>query len=589
MNFISFIDLIEGKKKYALLLFVIMFLAAIAEGVGLSLLLPLLSGLIGVEGEASGILKYLELTFCLFPPAYRMEGLMAVLVVVFFLKSLMMILHRGMSVNFGMQLREKWSSEIFSRCLEANYKDIINQKQGFLINNIITEPLRASKSVTMLLELFCRAMICIVLFGILLATDWKITLMALIVGGIALYLPRRTADHYSVGFGTERLRLNQQITAMAAEGVSGIKEIKVFGISHRYLSALAGKLNRLTRINTKFAVLTEAPRYIMEFVVALFVVVVLSYLHITRSTELKNAVPFLGFFVLVCQRLVSYVSFIVAQRMKVVSFFPSLHLIHTMIYEDKSKKDYSKKIKVEQISSEIIFKDVGFSYEDRGAIFTNLNMTIPIGKMTAIVGPSGVGKSTIADLVLGLLTPQKGEILVNGLDIRQIDLKSLTSRIGYVGQEPIIFNASIRENILAGRLSANEDEVVHAGKMANIHDFITGLSEGYDTVVGDRGQKLSGGQRQRLAIARAIIRQPDFFIFDEATSSLDIRSEKVIQRSIEQLSHTKTVLVIAHRISTLQKADIIYVLDKGGKIRVEEFETVRKKYAGFMEPAKMTL
>lgn len=587
MNLISFIDLIEGKKKYALLLFLVMFLAAIAEGFGLSLLLPLLSRLIGVEGEATGILKYLELTFFLFPPAYQMEGLLAVLVVVFFFKSFMMITHRGMSVNFGMQLREKWSSEIFSSCLDAEYKDILNQKQGVLINNIITEPLRASKSVIMLLELICRAMISIVLFGILLATDWKITLISLIIGGIALYLPRRTADHYSVGFGSERLKLNQQITAMAAEGVSGIKEIKVFGISHRYLSALAGKLNRLTKINTKFAVLTEAPRHVMEFVLIFFVVVVLGYLHTTRNTEFKNIVPFLGFFVLVCQRLVSYVSFIVAQRMKVVSFFPSLHLIHTMIYKDKFKEDYFKKTKIEQIDSEIHFKDVGFSYEDRKEIFTNLNMTISRGKMTAIVGPSGAGKSTIADLVLGLLTPQKGQILVNGLDIRQVDLKSLASRIGYVGQEPIIFNASIRENILAGRLSSNEDEVVHAGKMANIHDFITGLSEGYDTVVGDRGQKLSGGQRQRLAIARAIIRQPDLFIFDEATSSLDTRSEKVIQRSIEQLSHTKTVLVIAHRISTLEKADIIYVLDKGGKIRVEEFESVRKKYSGFMEPSKV--
>jgi subfamily B ATP-binding cassette protein MsbA len=167
--------------------------------------------------------------------------------------------------------------------------------------------------------------------------------------------------------------------------------------------------------------------------------------------------------------------------------------------------------------------------------------------------------------------------LIDGQEINQYDLSSWRSKIGYVGQEPYIFNHSIKNNILIGKPGAEDEEVIRAAKMANIHDFIITLPEGYDTVVGDRGARLSAGQKQRLAIARTIVREPELFIFDEATSALDGPSEKMIQQSIESLSRSKTVIVIAHRISTLENADIIYEIDSGGKTTLTDFESLLAK------------
>ena len=230
---------------------------------------------------------------------------------------------------------------------------------------------------------------------------------------------------------------------------------------------------------------------------------------------------------------------------------------------------------MDELKHDVVLKDITFSYGDGKPVLPNLNLTIQKGKITAIVGPSGIGKSTIADLILRLFEPQKGKILVNGQEISQFDLFSWRSKIGYVSQEPFIFNTSVKQNILIGKPSADMDEVIQAAKMANIHDFIMTWADRYDTVVGDRGVKLSAGQRQRLAIARAIIRQPELFIFDEATSSLDGQSEKMIQQSIEKLSRSKTILIIAHRISTLENADIIYTLEDGGRVGIKRFESLQ--------------
>jgi ABC-type multidrug transport system fused ATPase/permease subunit len=179
------------------------------------------------------------------------------------------------------------------------------------------------------------------------------------------------------------------------------------------------------------------------------------------------------------------------------------------------------------------------------------------------VGASGSGKSTIIDLLLGLFEPQKGEIIIDGANLSDLDHLSWLQGVGFASQDPFIFHNTIRENILVGKPDATDDEVFEAAKQANAHDFILAMPEGYDTVVGDRGMMLSGGQRQRIAIARAMIRQPELFIFDEATSSLDAESERLVWESIGKLGEKKTVLFITHRMDAVKKADLVYVVENG--------------------------
>jgi len=201
------------------------------------------------------------------------------------------------------------------------------------------------------------------------------------------------------------------------------------------------------------------------------------------------------------------------------------------------------------------------------------------------VGKSGCGKSSLVDLLCGLYKGYKGKIIIGDTELRKLSLSSWRKTIGFVSQDTFLFNESVRENILLGKHDASEEEIKAAARMAYSHEFIENLSKGYDTVLGDRGQKLSGGQRQRITVARALIRSPELLIFDEATSALDSESERLIQQSIEDLSECKTIIIISHRISTVKNADVIYVMDKGCIIESGTYEELMEKRGLFQSMA----
>ena len=216
------------------------------------------------------------------------------------------------------------------------------------------------------------------------------------------------------------------------------------------------------------------------------------------------------------------------------------------------------------VKGHLQYKDVTFSYTDKETVLTNLSIDIPAGTNCALVGPSGGGKTTICSLLPRFYDVDSGAILVDGKDVRDLKLKSLREAIGIVQQDVYIFAGTIRENIAYGKKNATQAEIEEAAKSANIHDFIMGLDEGYDTYVGERGTRLSGGQKQRIAIARVFLKNPPILILDEATSALDNESEKHIQEALDQLSVGRTTVVIAHRLSTIRGAEKIIVIDEGG-------------------------
>ena len=225
---------------------------------------------------------------------------------------------------------------------------------------------------------------------------------------------------------------------------------------------------------------------------------------------------------------------------------------------------YNKEGKIiEDVKARIEYKNIGFGYNRKRPVLDHINFTALPGKKIALIGGSGEGKTTTMDLLSLYFKPDKGEILIDGVNIKELNLKFLRSIIAYVPQEIILFNDTIKNNILYGKPKATKKEIIGASKIANIHNFIESLPQKYNTLVGERGVKLSTGQKQRLAIARAVIRNPKILVLDEATSSLDVQSEKLIQEALERLIENKTTFIIAHRLSTVKKADKILVLEKG--------------------------
>jgi len=215
------------------------------------------------------------------------------------------------------------------------------------------------------------------------------------------------------------------------------------------------------------------------------------------------------------------------------------------------------------IQGEVAFHDITFEYKPGEPVLSNISLTAKPGQMVAIVGPSGAGKTTIANLIPRFYEPTKGYISIDGIDIKTVTLDSLRKQIGIVPQETVLFNGTVYDNILYGDLNATYDEVIAAAQAANAHKFITAMPDGYETQIGERGSKLSGGQRQRIAIARAILKNPRVLILDEATSALDTESEKLVQEALDKLMISRTSFVIAHRLSTVLRADLILVMERG--------------------------
>jgi len=233
--------------------------------------------------------------------------------------------------------------------------------------------------------------------------------------------------------------------------------------------------------------------------------------------------------------------------------------------------------------AEIRFDKVSFDYDIRRTIIKNISFIVPNGKKVAIVGPTGAGKSTISRLLFKFYDPKEGGIYINNININKISQESLRKMIGVVPQDTVLFNDTIYYNIAYGNTDATKEEVIRAAKNANIHNFISTLPNGYETIVGERGLKLSGGEKQRVAIARTILKDPKIFFFDEATSALDSSTEKEIQKNLENISKDKTTLIIAHRLSTAANADNIIVLDKGVIIEQGTHESLLLKKGKYFE------
>jgi ATP-binding cassette subfamily B protein len=247
------------------------------------------------------------------------------------------------------------------------------------------------------------------------------------------------------------------------------------------------------------------------------------------------------------------------------------------LLKEKNNIDDSGSEHLKNNNAEIIFKNIFFGYENKRTIIKNISFSIPEGKSLAIVGPTGAGKSTISKLLFRFYDPDSGEILINKKNIKKYKQNSLRKMIGVVPQDTVLFNDTIFYNISYGLINSSEEDVINAAKIAGIHDFIESIPDKYNTIVGERGLKLSGGEKQRVAIARAVLKNPSILFFDEATSALDTNTEKEINKNLNKISHGKTTLIIAHRLSTVSNADKIIVIDKGNIVEEGDHSSLLNK------------
>ncbi|MFQ3332508.1 MAG: subfamily B ATP-binding cassette protein MsbA [Thalassomonas sp.] len=347
------------------------------------------------------------------------------------------------------------------------------------------------------------------------------------------------------------------------ENISGLRIIKGFNAESYINKNFEKDSNEYKSIMTKLLRKKDLSSPMSEFLSTIVMVIVMWFggQLVLNADGGLNAQEFIGY-ILIFSQIIPPAKSLTTSYYLIQKGSASAQRVYEILDAENEIVDVENPKKIKLLNNQIEFNNLSFSYEKQ-TVLKDINFSIGKGKMIALVGQSGSGKSTLADLLARFYDIKQGEILIDNNNIKEIALHDLRALMGIVSQESILFNDTIFNNILLGNTNASEQAVIEAAKIANAHDFILETENGYGTNIGDRGNKLSGGQKQRLSIARAILKNPEILILDEATSSLDTESERLVQDALDKLMHSRTSLVIAHRLSTIQNADEILVLDKG--------------------------
>jgi ATP-binding cassette subfamily B protein len=403
------------------------------------------------------------------------------------------------------------------------------------------------------------------LVGLLVVALWLYDgPLALVATAFMPLLVLSAVGHYPAAQRRSQAALEEaaQLSAHLVEDISGVEMVKAFGAERLRIEEGEARLVKLVQSIFSLETLGISMNALGMFITAMAGIVVLWYGgHRVMGGALT--IGQLMFFYSLLGNLLGPLERLAAVNVKLQEALVAVDRLYQILDLEAEQCDDHHKATFQRVCDVLELQEVSFHYGCRANVLEQVNLRIPAGKIVAIIGESGSGKSTLLKLLMGFYTPTAGRILIDGVDMRDFALASLRRRIGLVSQEPFIFNGTLRENIALGRPGATLEEVSTAARAAGLEEFIARLPERYETVIGERGANLSGGQRQRLAIARALVRQPEILIFDEATSHLDTTTERAIQKSLTTGLAGKTVVLVAHRLSTIREADLIYVLHHG--------------------------
>lgn len=454
--------------------------------------------------------------------------------------------------------------KVYNKLMHLPLGYFSNQKKGDLIARMTGDVTTIETSITSSLEMLIKNPILIIFyFGTLFYTSWQLALFTISVVPIMAWVMSAIGKKLKAR-SLEAQKGWSNILSIFDETLGGLRIIKAFIAEDKMKDKFRNTANTYKTAVNKVEIRQASAHPVSELLGTAMIVVVLWFggtLILSDSSPIDA--PTFIFFMVILYSVLQPLKDLSKAGYAIPKGLASIERVNVILKAENNLKETTDPISINGFKDKIEIKGLHFSYDDSREILTDINITIPKGKMIALVGQSGSGKSTLVDLIPRYYDIQKGSIKIDGVDIRDMRFKELRSYIGNVNQEAILFNDTIFNNIAFGVENATMEEVVAAAKIANAHDFIMEKEEGYMTNIGDRGMKLSGGQRQRISIARAILKNPDILILDEATSALDTESEKLVQEALDRLTGSRTTIAIAHRLSTIKNADEICVMHEG--------------------------
>ncbi len=472
-------------------------------------------------------------------------------------------------------------NHLYEHLQKLSFRYYSNTRAGEIISRVINDVEQTKEFImTGLMNVWIDSATIIISAIIMFSMDVKLSLVAICT--LPLYA-------ISVKYFLSRLRMLTRVRSQALaqlqgflhERVQGMPIIQSFAIEQEEQKNFDGQNKYfLTRAleHTSWNAKSFSIINTLTDIAPIMVICYAGYLVMNHSLTLGAMVAFIGYL----DNLYNPLRRLVNSSTTLTQSFASMDRMYELLDEKYDIQDRKDAIHLENVSGSISFENISFSYNpDEEKIIKNLSLQIEAGKTFAFVGMSGGGKSTLVSLIPRFHDVTEGRILLDGIDIRDIQIQNLRNQMGVVFQESILFSDSIRENILLGKPNATDEEVVAAAKAANAHDFIVNLSDGYDTKVGERGVKLSGGQKQRISIARVFLKNPQVLILDEATSALDLESEQLIQASLKKLATNRTTFIVAHRLSTITHVDQIVLIEHGEIVEQGTHEQLMRKRGAY--------
>ena len=512
----------------------------------------------------------------------NLYSVMAIVMIFVLLKTALAILVTYSIQNLKYTMSKDILCSSFKEFFGAGWNFFVTHDQSVIGNTFMVEAVKVVESANQMMLIFVNiARACVYIF-VAIIVSWKLSAMMLLFG-LALSLPVSRLGSLTYKLGKRNTETNNRIFEVISESLSAAKIVIGFGEVDKNHGYLSDAIDESVKVVVKLQVINASISPVFQ---SLGMGLIMLLLWVSTAF-FKMPVGELAIVVFSFYSALPLISQVVTGKNMMLNLLPAYEQLEGLRTTARGNKQSSGSIIYSGYDRDVVLNNVSFNYPKHDKVLKSINIVIPKGKMIALVGKSGAGKSTLIDLLLRLYDPTEGEILLDGIALNEFNILTWRHKIGYVPQDSFLFNMSIRDNLKWSKEDATESQIQHACKMSNADEFIKDMSKGLDTIAGDRGIRLSGGQRQRIALARAMVRNPDILILDEATSSLDSHSEMMIQDAIENIAHETTVVVIAHRLSTVRNADIIYVLDKGMVAESGGFDELLQKNGKFFELARV--
>lgn len=561
---------IRERPLMVVLIIIFSFTGSIFNGVGTALLVPIFAVFLGEEQgvkipDKPAILKQFFSLFDGFEGTQKLMMMVGVVLLAIILKNITNYINLMIGNYYSKYLVNKLRLEGIQMLLDVSLDFHNKNRIGDIASRVNRDIERSAASIRNLIRIFVTCINILTFVFILIKISWELTiistiLLGLIAGGNQYFVL------YSKRLGKYLSEQSRAYSRKMMEILTGIRLIKTVSSEAEEYAIIQKFIREKEQAQLQAQSITGLIAPINEISGILLVLSLVWLGGYIYNQQLQEFATIFLVYIVILFRLLPIVGKLNSGRTQFANTIPSTEIAIDFLRRDNKLFIESGEQNYTKLTKGIRFEAVSFAYPDhQKLVLKEIDLWVPKGKTIALVGSSGAGKSTIADLLPRFYDPTHGRITVDGRDLREYDVKSVRRAMGIVSQDTFLFSNSIRYNISYGLKNISDEEIITAAKRANAYDFIMELPQDFDTEIGERGVMLSGGQRQRMAIARALLRNPDILILDEATSALDTVSERLVQEAIDELCRDRTTLVIAHRLSTVQKADQIVVLD-GGKI-----------------------